>query len=345
MRPFRVGYVDRPPHPQFFATIAEAPGVALIRIDPGLPTEAGLESLAGCDAYYAMASRDELPRPYHVDAALLARLPELLLVASTGAGYDTCDPVACTDAGVLLINQAGGNAQAVAEHAIGMMLALLKRMPENAVAIREGRAGDRAALIGRELHGRTVGLIGLGHVGTRTAEILRLAFGVRVLAHDPYLDDAAVIGRGAVPVSLDALLAESDVVSLHCPLTPETRGMIDAAALARMRPGAILVTTARGEIHDEAAVLDALRSGHLGGAGLDVWKREPPAPDHPLLAWPSVLATQHTAGVTQESRANISRIAALALGAVARGETPPRIVNPAVLPHWQARLAQRLKAA
>lgn len=325
------------PHPAFAAAIAAVPAVTLVPLPLADPA-AARALLAGCEAYYCMASRDELPVPLHVTPELLAAAPRLLLVASTGAGYDTADPAACTAAGVLLVNQAGANAEGVAEHAVGMMLTLLKRIPEAAAAMRAGTAGDRTALMGRELAGRTVGLVGIGHVGTRVAAILRGAFGCRVLATDPLLDAAAIRARGAEPVGLPELLASSDVVSLHCPLSAATRGLIGRDALAHMREGAILVTTARGDIHDEAAVAAALASGRLGGAGLDVWATEPPPRDHPLLAAPNVLVSQHTAGVTHESRERIARYAAQAILAVAGGDLPPRVVNPEVIPRALARL-------
>lgn len=345
MRKLRIAYVGFVPHRNFLDVCAEDPALEVVRIPIEASEEEAVRTLATCEGYYVMAARDELPKPLHVTAALLARLPRLLMVASAGAGYDTCDPEACTAAGVALVNQAGGNAEGVAEHAVGLMLACLKRMPEGAAALREGRAQDRAALMGRELRGRTIGLVGIGHVGTRVAEILRLAFGCRILAFDPYLDAATVAARGAEKVDLAALLAEADVVSLHCPLTPETRGMFGAAAFAAMRPGAVFVTTARGSIHDEAALLEALRAGRVAAAGLDVWEREPPPPDHPLLHHPAVVATPHTAGVTEESRANITRIAALAFRDLAAGRMPPRIVNPDVKPRFAARVAAALRRA
>jgi D-3-phosphoglycerate dehydrogenase len=336
-RRFRVGYLSYVPHRSFLDTAAAQPALEVVRIALDQPEEAVIAALAECDAYYCMASRDELPKPFHVGEALLSRLPNLLMVGSTGAGYDTADPLACTAAGVLLVNQAGGNAEGVAEHAVGMMLALLKRMPEAQAAMRAGRAHDRTALMGRELRGRAVGLVGIGHVGTRTAEILRLAFSCRVLACDPYLDAATVAARGATKVEMAELLAESDIVSLHLPLSPESRGLMGADAFARMRPGAIFVSTARGSIHDEAALHAALASGHLAGAGLDVWEQEPPPPDHPLLALPNVLLSQHTAGVTEESRANITRIAALAFADAAEGRLPLRVINPEAVPRFAAR--------
>jgi D-3-phosphoglycerate dehydrogenase / 2-oxoglutarate reductase len=339
---FRVGYLSHVPHQSFLDTAGADPALEVIRIPLDQPEAAVLAALQTVDGYYCMASRDELPKPFHVQTALLRQLPGLLMVGSTGAGYDPCDPKACTDAGVLLVNQAGGNAEGVAEHAVGMMLALLKRMPEATAAMRAGRGKDRVALMGRELRGRTVGLVGIGNVGTRVAEICRLAFGCTILACDPYLDAATIAARGARKVEMPELLALSDVVSLHLPLSGESRDLINAQSLAAMRKGAIFVTTARGNIHVEHAVHDALVSGHLGGAGLDVWEQEPPPVDHPLLALNNVILTQHTAGVTHESRSNIARIAALAFIDAAHGRMPPRIINPDVIPAFQQRyLAKR----
>src|SRR5690606_25326626 len=149
----------------------------------------------------------------------------------------------------------------------------------------------------------------IGEVGKRVAALAR-AFGMQVLATDPFVTPEEVARRGARSVPFERLLAESDFVSLHCPRDAGTLGMMDAAALARMKKGAIFITTARGGIHDEAALAEALRSGHLAGAGLDVWDREPPPPDHPLLAMDNVYATFHTAGVTHEARHNVAAMAA-----------------------------------
>jgi D-3-phosphoglycerate dehydrogenase len=341
MARFRIGYIDRPMHEAFLEEPAKAAEVELLRLSLSDGDDRIRDGLATCDAYYVQAARDELPPAWHVTPALLATLPRLLVAASYGAGYDTIDVPACTAAGVAAVNQAGGNAEGVAEHAVGMMLSLLKRMPEAGIAIRQGRAQDRNPLMGRELHGRTVGVIGLGHTGGRVAEIVRLAFACRVLACDPFLTAEECARRGAEKVELDALLAASDVVSVHCPLDDTTRGMLGAAAFARMRQGAIVVTTARGGIHDEAALTEALFGGHLGGAGLDVWAPEPPATGHRLLAHPAVIATPHTAGVTHESRARIARMGAQAFLAVARGEVPPRLLNPAVADRLRQRLAAR----
>ena len=338
---FRVGYVGWVPHPAFLETAAQDPALEIVPIPMGEPGGM-IQALSSCHGYYVMAARDELPRPLHVHAELLARLPNLLVAASYGAGYDTCEPSACTAAGVLLMNQAGGNAEGVAEHAVGMMLACLKRMPEAHAAMRAGRAQDRNALIGRDIKGMVVGLVGCGNVGRRTAEILQKAFGCRVVASDPYVEAGGLAALGIEKLPLELLLIEADVVSVHCPLTEETRGMIGADAFAAMKPGVVFVTTARGSIHDEAALFDALESGQVASAGLDVWAQEPPPVDHPLLAHPAVIASQHTAGVTLQSRANISRIAALGFSEVAAGRVPPRVINADVLPRWRERYAAAL---
>lgn len=217
-------------------------------------------------------------------------MPRLLVVSSYGAGYDTVDIEACTRHGVAACNQAGGNAEAVTQQALAYILSLLKRIPEGDVAVREGTALERNRFMGRELFGRTVGLVGIGHIGTRTAHYLN-AFKCRVLAFDPYVDEKTCAARGAEKVDFDTLLSESesDIVSVHCPLTAETRNMFSADAYAKMRDGAIFVTTARGRIHDEMGLFNALSSGHLAGAGVDVWDQEPPPVDHPLLTHPAVI--------------------------------------------------------
>ncbi len=334
---FRVGYLGWVPHPAFLETAAGIPELEVVRIPLDLPEAEVIAQLNSCHGYYAQASRQELPLPYHVHAEFLKRAPKLLMVGSYGAGYDTCDPDACTQAKVLLVNQAGGNAEGVAEHAVGMMLALLKRMPECQAAMRAGRAQDRAALMGHDLRYKTVGLVGIGNVGTRVSEILRLAFQCRILACDPHLDAATISARGAEKVEMAQLLAESDVVSIHCPLTGDSRDLMNGASFARMKPGAVFVTTARGFIHNEPALLAALQGGHLAGAGLDVWADEPPATDHPLLHLPNVIMSQHTAGVTHESRGNICRIAALSFAEAAHGRLPPRIINPAAVQAFATR--------
>ncbi|APT59923.1 3-phosphoglycerate dehydrogenase [Roseomonas gilardii] len=321
-------------HPAMAERFAAEPGLELLTLP--LAGEDSLAQLARAHAYQISSAKDELPRRWFADAALLRECPRLLCVSTNGAGYDTVDVPACTDAGVLVVNQAGANAQAVAEHTLGLMLGLTKRVVETDRMLRTERGFSREDLMGRELAGRTLGLVGIGHVGRRVAAIAA-AFGMTVLATDPGLPPEEIGCRGAEPVLFGELLARADIVSLHCPRGPETLGLMDDAAFARMRPGALFVSTARGGIHDEAALERALRSGHLGGAGLDVWEVEPPPMDHPLLGLRNVIATFHTAGVTGEARRNMALSAATQVIAALHGERPPHVVNPEVWPRFLER--------
>ena len=297
---------------------------------------AGWAALAGAHVYHVSAAKDELPRQWFVGAELLARCPSLLCVSSAGAGYDTVDVAACTKAGVAVMNQAGGNANSVAEHTFALLLALSRRIVECDQRLHHEHGFSREDVMGHELGGKVFGIVGIGHVGTRAATLAR-AFGMEVLATDPYLTEEEISRRGAACVSLDELLERSDVVSLHCPRAKDTLGMIGTSALAKMKRGTLFITTARGGIHDEAALLQALQSGHIAGAGLDVWDQEPPPLDHPLLKLRSVIASYHTAGVTHEARRNMAAIAAEQIVGALKGGRPPRLINPEVWPAYTAR--------
>lgn len=298
--------------------------------------------LGAAHVYHASAAKDELPREWFVTADLLARCPQLLCVSSSGAGYDTIDVPACTAAGVAVVNQAGGNADSVAEHTLGLLLGVSRRMIEGDRRMRRETGFSREDVMGHEIRGKTIGIVGIGEVGTRVAALAR-AFGLQVIATDPLLADDEIARRGARPVPLAQLLAEADVVSLHCPRDATTLRMIDAAAFARMKQGAIFISTARGGIHDETALVAALRSGHLAGAGIDVWDREPPPLDHPLLAMDNVFASFHIAGVTHEARRNVATMGAEQIVQLLAGARPPRLVNPEVWPAFERRRAQILR--
>ena len=327
---------DLPQHPAFDERLARESDIGLTICARAGPEAAGWAALEHAHVYQVWSAKDELPRSWLVSAELLARCPALLCVSAAGAGYDTVDVAACTKAGVAVVNQAGGNANSVAELAFGMMLALSRRIIECDRRLRREQGFTREDVMGHEIGGKVLGLVGIGHVGTRVAALAH-AFNMKVLATDPYLTEEEIGRRGAASVPLDELLARSDIVSLHCPRAQDTLGMIDARALARMKRGALFITTARGGIHDEAALLDALQSGQVGGAGLDVWDREPPPLDHPLLKLDSVIASFHTAGVTHEARRNIGAIAAEQIVGVLKGGRPPRLINPEVWPAYTAR--------
>jgi D-3-phosphoglycerate dehydrogenase len=298
-------------------------------------------AMATMHAYHVSSAKDDLPDVWRVNEALLQGSPHLLAVSTYGAGYDTVDVPACTRAGVCVFNQTGSNARAVAEHTLGMMLGLAKRLTEADRRLRRGDHFARAEGMGFELHGRTLGLVGIGYIGTLVAQLAR-AFGMTVIAHDPFLTAQTIEERGAQSVPLSQLLAQSDVVSVHCPRDEQTLGMFNKSAFAAMKPGALFVTTARGGIHDEAALYDALSSGHLRGAGLDVWVIEPPAASHPLLSLDQVIATHHTAGVSKDARVKMATMAATQLAQMALGAPPSRLINSEVWPEFAKRFEQRM---
>ena len=333
----RVFYVKYLAHEIYADILRARPDVRLDRLENESAEEISAPILAAAHAYQIGAARDELAKHFHVDQDLLRRAPNLLIVSSNGAGYDPVDVEACTKAGVLVVNQSGGNAHSVAEHALGMLLTLSKRILEADRALRREANVNRNALMGTEAQGKTIGVVGLGNVGRRIAALCKGLLDMKVVAYDPYLSQAEIAARGAEKVELDELLRRSDYVSISCPLTKESRGMIGAREFALMQPHAYFITTARGFIHDEAALVGALRDKLIAGAGLDVWSKEPPPPDHPLLQFDNVLASPHTAGVTREARADMGRIAAEQILDALDGKRPPRIINPEVWPRYAKR--------
>jgi D-3-phosphoglycerate dehydrogenase len=333
----RVFYVKYLPNEIYSNILRSRPDVRLDRLENDSPDDVSAPILAAAHAYQIGAARDELAKHFHVDQDLLRRAPNLLIVSSNGAGFDPVDVEACTEAGVLVVNQSGGNANSVAEHALGMLLTLSKRILEADRALRREANVNRNALMGTEARGKTIGIVGLGNVGRRIAELCKGLLGMKVLAYDPYLSASEMAERGGDKVELDELLRRSDYVSISCPLTRDNRGMIGAREFALMQPHAYFITTARGFIHDEAALTEALRNKLIAGAGLDVWAKEPPPPDHPLLQFDNVLASPHTAGVTKEARINMGRIAAEQLLDALDGKRPPRLINPEVWPRYVTR--------
>lgn len=326
-------------NPIFDALINQQPNLALNVLARQADTPATLAGLASAHAYHVSAAKDELARSWFVTDALLAQCPDLICVSSGGAGYDTVDVPACTRAGVAVVNQAGANAASVAEMTFALLLALVKRLAESGHLLRHAQGFSREDVMGNEIEGNTIGLVGLGEIGRRVARIAE-GFGMTVIAYDPLLDAEQIRKRGAEPVDMDALLTRSDVVSLHCPLDDTTRSMMDARAFARMKPGARFISTARGGVHDEAALLDALESGHLSGAGLDVWSTEPPGNDAPLLQRQDVVATHHTGGVTHEGRRKVAQGSAQQIISMLNGQRPPKLLNPEVWPITLDRLAR-----
>jgi D-3-phosphoglycerate dehydrogenase len=298
--------------------LAQRPDVRLDRLENESEDSVAAPILAAAHVYQVGSARDELATRFHVTKQLLARMPNLLVVSTNGAGYDTVNVKDCTAAGVLVVNQSGGNAEAVAQHVLAMLLCLGKRIGEADRALRRGAVRDRGNFRGRETQGRTIGIVGLGNVGRRVAELCAGMLGMKVLAYDPYLSSAEVAARRATKVALDELLRAADFVSINCPLTDESRGMIGARELGLMKKDAIVVNTCRGPVVDEAALYTALKERRIGGAGLDVLVDEPPAKDHPMFKLPNVTLTPHSAGPTWENWTarfrngfdNIQRVAA-----------------------------------
>lgn len=258
-----------------------------------------------------------------IDAAALACAPRLRVIARYGVGVDNVDREAARSRGIVVTNTPGANSVAVAELTIALMLNLLRPLP---AALAATRAGGWPRMPGYSLEGRTVGLVGLGAIGRAVTR--RLAgFDCTLLAHDILADPAFAHSAGVELVPLEALLERSHIVSLHVPVTAETRGMVSQAFLARMRKGSFLINTARGELVDEAALLAALVDGQLGGAALDVFAKEPPGSENPLLALPNVLPTPHMGAHTDGATNAMGRMALADCLAILRGEEPKHRVD------------------
>jgi D-3-phosphoglycerate dehydrogenase / 2-oxoglutarate reductase len=318
----------------------QADGFVLDRIASDTPPAAAEAVLARARVYQVSSGVNDMPAEYLVHDALLDRTPNLLAVCAIGAGYDTVDVAACTRRGVIAFHQAGGaNAQAVVEHTLAMMLALGKRLVQADRELHRTPNLERNRFVGNNLHGKTVGILGFGHVGRRLARLCSLGFDARVLVHSRHASQEALRDAKAECLPLDEVLAQSDYVAVCCALSSETRGLMGAAQFARMKRGAYFVTAARGGIHDERALFNALNDGHLAGAGVDVWDVEPPQPDHPLLALAQVIGTPHIGGATVESRQEAAESAANQIMDARRGVRPANLLNPQAWPHYLERLA------
>jgi D-3-phosphoglycerate dehydrogenase / 2-oxoglutarate reductase len=264
-------------------------------------------------------------------ARVLAACPNLKAIARVGVGYDSVDVAAATARGVVVTIAPGTNQEAVAEHTFALLLALTRRVLSQDAKIRAG-GWPRAANL--PLRGRTLGLVGLGRIGKAVAE-RAFAFRMVVLATEEQPDRAYCDRLGIRLVPLEQLLAESDFVSLHVPLLPQTKHLINRQTLALMKPTAFLINTARGDVIDEADLLEALTTGRLAGAGLDVFAEEPPG-QGPLTKLPNVVLTAHTAGVDWQSLENMALSGAQALADLCQGKWPAeKVINPEVRQRWQ----------
>jgi D-3-phosphoglycerate dehydrogenase len=323
----------------------DADGVALLAAEPELavdevPTLPRDELLARIGQYDALVGRSAT----RISPDLLRAAGRLTVVGRAGVGVDNIDVDLATELGIAVINAPAGNTIAVAELFFGTLLGLLRHLPRADRSMREGR-WDRAQLMGRELKGQTLGIVGLGRIGGEVA-LRAQAFGTSVVAYDPYITDARCQGlRVRRMTSIEELLEVSTVLTVHTPLTAETRGMIDARALARLPRGAVVVNMARGGIVDDAALAAAIHSGQIGGAVLDVYAVEPLASDHPIRGVPNTVLTPHIGASTVEAQRSVAVDVCRAVrDALLRGELS-RSINVAGGPAdgWQdARGALRL---
>ena len=273
-----------------------------------------------------------LTRAHPVRAEVIAAAPALAVIGRAGVGVDTIDVDAATQRGIPVAITPRANYRAVAEHAVALLLTQYKHIAHLDTAVREGRFAEREVRTGRETRGRTLGVLGLGRIGSEVARMALGGLGMTVLGHTRRPDAVAVEGLELV-AGVDELLARSDVLSVHVPLTPDTRGLLGARELALLPEGAVLVNTSRAQVVDEAALAEALLEGRLGGACLDVFADEPPRPDNPLLSAPRTVLTPHSAAFTEEAIRQMGVDAAEAVVAVLEGRRPAPdcVVNPQAL--------------
>jgi D-3-phosphoglycerate dehydrogenase / 2-oxoglutarate reductase len=263
----------------------------------GLKGEALLKAVAESDALITRSGTA-------VTQELVNAGDRLRIVGRAGVGLDNVDVDACTARGILVINAPTANIMSATEHTMAMLLSLCRNIPEAHASVKRGE-WTRSKFMGTELHGKTLGVIGLGRIGTRVTTRAR-AFGMHVLAYDPYIAPSVAEKVGAEMVSLDDLLARADVITVHTPLTDETRGMIQEQHFAKMKDGVIVLNIARGGIYDETALANALNSGKVSGAAVDVYVTEPPGKDHPLLNAKNIILSPHIGANTIEAQDRVA---------------------------------------
>jgi D-3-phosphoglycerate dehydrogenase len=289
---------------------------------PGWPDSDTREDLPGFHALLAGGER--------LDARTLEKADKLKIVARNGVGFDRVDLEECTRRGIMVTNTPGAMADAVADLTFALLLTLVR---QTAAADRRIKTGGYEVAMGEDLAVMTLGLVGCGRIG---AEVVRRALGfkMRVLVCDPWVDAARVKEMGATPASLEEVLAQADALTLHTPLTPENQDMVNAGFLGRMKKGAYLINTARGGLVDEPALIAALRSGHLAGAGLDCQASEPPkGVSLELVKLENVVVTPHSGSKTLAARKRMALMAAQSIADCLEGRIPEHLVNQEVLRH------------
>jgi len=316
-------------------------GVQLLKEQPGwnivLTTKATINAeIADADALIVRSATK-------VTAELLDAAPKLRAVGRAGVGVDNIDLEAATKRGVLVMSTPGGNAVSVAEHTFALMLALARQVPRLDKAIHEGR-WEKSSAAGTEVRGKTLGLIGLGRIGSEVA-VRADAFDMRVLGYDPFISEAAAREINVELVTLDALLAESDFISLHTALSPQTQNLVNADSIKKMKTGARIINAARGELVDESALAAAIKSGKLGGAAVDVFNEEPPK-NSPLIGLANVIGTPHVAGSTTEAQEEVgTQVAVQIRDYLAEGIIRNAVNLPALSPDQYRRVRPYLELA
>lgn len=264
-----------------------------------------------------------------VDAEMIAAASKLKAIARAGVGVDNVDVAAATERGIVVMNTPEGNTIATAEHAFGLMLALARHIPEAEISMRGGK-WDRKSFMGTELRGKTLGIIGFGRIGRAIAK-RAIAFEMTVVAYDPYISADVAAELGVALVSLDYIYSHADFITLHSVITEETRGLICADSIAKMKRGVRIINAARGALINEAELAAAIQSGQVAGAALDVYNQEPPEPNNPLVGLPGVVHTPHLAASTEDAQVAVAVEAAkLIVAALTRNEYK-NVVNPDAL--------------
>jgi D-3-phosphoglycerate dehydrogenase len=269
------------------------------------------------------------PRRY--DAAMMDAAPRLRIIARVGIGVDSVDIAAATERGILVCNTPDGPTTSTAEHTVAMLLALSKRLKEGDANMARGEWGPLSVLTGTEVCGKTLGIIGMGRIGRRVAAICRLGLQMQVLGYSRSLTQDQAAQLGVIAVDLETVIASADFLTLHVPSTPETHHLIDRERITRMKPGAYLLNMGRGSLVDTHALLDAINSGKLAGAGLDVFDPEPLAVESPLRGHPRIIVTPHTGSNTVEGRTRMEQAALTHVLTFFRGARVADVVNPDVL--------------
>jgi len=298
------------------------PEVVVLR--PAAPPQPPYANLAPAQAIVAAAT-------VAYDARLMDAAPQLRLIARVGIGLDNVDVAAATARGIVVCTTPDGPTESAAEHTVALLLALAKRVKQGDAAMAAGQFGPREALFGSEAMGKTLGLIGLGRIGRRVAEICRLGLHMQIVAYDHSVTAEQAQQLGVSLADLETVIASADFLSLHVPLTPQTRHLMNHERLALMKPGAYLLNTARGPLIDADALLAAVNSGKLAGAGLDVFDPEPLPVDSPLRNHPRIIATPHIASGTMESFNRMETRALEQVLAFFRDEPVAHLVNPDAL--------------